>query len=679
MTKRILYLLLLFMLAPTVFAQNVEGTYKGDYSIEYLIKNYNVVTFGQKDNNLSDYLKSLVKASKGSIKDVTNIEGPILVNGDYTSSDDATYGTKDSSYESYIKGNVGNNVTTTAKRVTTSNYVDFKKMYQQVINEQQKLVDDTEYKINDYQIKIDKPGIYTITNAQQYGRWDAKTNIAIKNYDKYKLYVFNVMKLIELQGFDILIENENGTDYIPITEYMQNNEYSGNIIINYPNAIFMNILISCPVNIIAPKADITLSNVSYGNYQNGATGAILANSITGYNAVITYYPYSSNKTIVKNAPEITEPEDYKDDLYTGSYSLDEMLKNYSVVTLGQKNYEKNTIFYKTGGYKKGSAKIFHIAGQFLVNGDLNSQRQDLESNYATESAIGGNCRECNSFGYFKFWKYDQNYDGTWGTLSNVYQKGTEEIYQSKALQVKKDFINFKRLYEKVVEEQQMLSDGETIEPKETLHIKIGSNYVIDDISNVKEIVLDGFDENKNEATYITIMNEGNITMPKVMAEDAKNGYITTNDYMGKESATYQYEQYSFGPDHYFGNVVWNVPNANYIELTEDAPFAGHLIAPNADVETPELHFSGCFVVNSLYTAGNTEAHFYPMTAGDVLGTFLENQMKINNPEPEPETSDENQKNPETSTGAIVAIVVFLLILSIIGIIKLRNPKHEKIG
>ena len=38
-----------------------------------------------------------------------------------------------------------------------------------------------------------------------------------------------------------------------------------------------------------------------------------------------------------------------------------------------------------------------------------------------------------------------------------------------------------------------------------------------------------------------------------------------------------------------------------------------MIAPNADVETPELHFAGCFIVNSIYGEGNTEAHFYPIS------------------------------------------------------------------
>ena len=67
-------------------------------------------------------------------------------------------------------------------------------------------------------------------------------------------------------------------------------------------------------------------------------------------------------------------------------------------------------------------------------------------------------------------------------------------------------------------------------------------------------------------------------------------------------------------DSYHGNIIRNVPNATYIKLKENAPFAGHLIAPNADVDTPELHFAGCFIVNSIYGEGNTETHFYSLTA-----------------------------------------------------------------
>ena len=62
------------------------------------------------------------------------------------------------------------------------------------------------------------------------------------------------------------------------------------------------------------------------------------------------------------------------------------------------------------------------------------------------------------------------------------------------------------------------------------------------------------------------------------------------------------------------NWMLNQPNANYIKLAPNAPFAGHLIAPNADVETEETQLAGCMIVNSLYAEGGSEAHFYPLTA-----------------------------------------------------------------
>ena len=67
-------------------------------------------------------------------------------------------------------------------------------------------------------------------------------------------------------------------------------------------------------------------------------------------------------------------------------------------------------------------------------------------------------------------------------------------------------------------------------------------------------------------------------------------------------------------DEYHGNIIFNVPNANYIKLAPNAPFAGHLIAPNADVETEETQLAGCMIVNSLYAEGGSEAHFYPLTS-----------------------------------------------------------------
>ena len=108
-----------------------------NYSIDYLLRHYNAVTFGTKENNiLTEYKQTIQGTNKGDIKNL-NVEGPVLARGNYPNK--------------------------------VNENVDFDKMYAQVMNESQMLVDKTEYTINDYYINIDKPGIYMINNT-------AKTN-----------------------------------------------------------------------------------------------------------------------------------------------------------------------------------------------------------------------------------------------------------------------------------------------------------------------------------------------------------------------------------------------------------------------------------------------------------------------------------------------------------------------
>ncbi len=179
-----------------------------------------------------------------------------------------------------------------------------------------------------------------------------------------------------------------------------------------------------------------------------------------------------------------------------------------------------------------------------------------------------------------------------------------------------NYLNFDRLYNNVVAEQKEIAEGKTLKVGEdgTVHIPIGGSYTIEDISKVKEIIFDNFDKEKDELTIVTVKNSGDINFPLISKDTGAYKGIVTNDYYGKEQATHLYEQDTFIQDSYHGNIVWNVPNATYIKLKENAPFAGHLIAPKADVDTPETHFAGCFIVNSIYGEGNTEAHFYPITA-----------------------------------------------------------------
>ena len=70
--------------------------------------------------------------------------------------------------------------------------------------------------------------------------------------------------------------------------------------------------------------------------------------------------------------------------YSGNYSLNEMLQNYNVITFGKKDLDSNmptTVTRNTTTYpfNKGDVNIFHINGQFLVNGNLNITRFDLQN------------------------------------------------------------------------------------------------------------------------------------------------------------------------------------------------------------------------------------------------------------------------------------------------------------
>lgn len=240
-------------------------------------------------------------------------------------------------------------------------------------------------------------------------------------------------------------------------------------------------------------------------------------------------------------------------------------------------------------------------------------RFDLESNYVTESYKTGNFKT----DYFiKNWKTNTTIFGSKNTL---YSK-TNDIttswdyynYHGYTNYLDKNFINFNRLYDNIVSEQNAIYRGKEIKTdEEEAHIKIGNNYTIKDINQLKEIVFDNFDENKEKLTIITINNDGDIDFPRVSAD--KIGLIETNDYFGKKEATQDYEINRELNDNYYGNIIWNIPNAKYIKLAENAPFFGHIIAPNADVETSETQLAGAIIANSFYAEGSSEAHFYPIT------------------------------------------------------------------
>lgn len=319
-------------------------------------------------------------------------------------------------------------------------------------------------------------------------------------------------------------------------------------------------------------------------------------------------------------------DDYPDDIYDGDYSIEDMLENYNVITFGKKDLDRHMT---QNNFSKGDAKLFHINSKFLVNGNMNVERLDLNSNSNLKSYVN-NINALIGCGYNNSTSsslYNTEVRNCNILSSNVVQNN---IYSGTNSTIKVsewggsfnttigNYINFDRLYEKVTTEQNKIRKGRYITSEDSVaHIETGGEYYIDDINDINEIVFDNFEDNQDNLTVITINNTESINFPKIYASEnnGEQSLISTNDYIGMERPNSNYANY-YVIDKYYGNIIWNIPNATYIELPS-APFIGHLVAPNADVYGPELHYAGAFLVNSLYLEGNSEAHYYPLTSTNI--------------------------------------------------------------
>ena len=231
----------------------------------------------------------------------------------------------------------------------------------------------------------------------------------------------------------------------------------------------------------------------------------------------------------------------------------------------------------------------------------------------------------NSFRYYDLdYDYTETKGGRWGDRSgpevrnDYYTLDTiHSTYQSD------NYIDFKTLYDAIVEQQTHIDEGTTIKTRtcgkvSCIEIPIGGNYTLEKSNDSAPIVdFKNFEDNKNKLTIITINNSGEVTLPRTN--------IATNDYYGGHTYLSNGNTIIY-QERYYGNIVWNLPNATLIKFSDGMPFIGHIIAPNADVETREFHFAGAMIVNSLYTEGHTEAHFYPLTVGSV-GTGIKKETK----------------------------------------------------
>ena len=298
-------------------------------------------------------------------------------------------------------------------------------------------------------------------------------------------------------------------------------------------------------------------------------------------------------------------DEYADDIYDGDYSLQDMLENYNVITFGKKDLDSQMT---QNSFSKGDLNAYHSNGNILINGSLhNMGRIDYGANIKVGSSfVTGEFFDCfyNAPAY-----YNPN-----GTMYSSTQKQCN-TYCKNGFTLEGNYINFDRLYNSITNNQKKIKQGHILDTNSyTLHIPTGGEYYIDDISNIHDIIFDDFENNEDKLTIITINNSGTIRFPQLFTLDNQERYqiIPTNDYFGKEEPT-SYYPYLFVRDTYYGNIIWNVPNANYIKFNTNTPFIGHLVAPNADVYGAETHYAGAFLVNSLYLEGKSETHFYPLS------------------------------------------------------------------
>ena len=738
-------LLIIFLIIPIlIYAEEVNTTYQGEYSLDYLLRNSNAVTFNKMDNPTYDFMEEY-GFQKGNVN--FNIEGPVLINGAYyndTYSDEGLiYSIKNpKNVVSHINGTTKDYVQTNSKVSTNKNFIDYEKLYKQILSESQTLVEKTEYHINSKEIFINKPGIYQINSTRvpyedsyskhntplvvswsNYGEALVKA-IYIDNYDSNEYYIINNMKTYELDNYYVLIKKEEDETFKTIDEFIDTENYTGNIIFNYPNARMIYSMIQSG-KIVAPNANVFLSNYSYffisGTFDRyaddikGYHDSIIANSIQSANydgqtkillSNVCFLPYDSNKKIEFESGELIEVkeiEDFEDDIYTGTYTINEMLGNYSVISLGQKAYEANTFYHQNSEEEQGNVTMFHIAGQLLINGNITSGRLDLESNRVNESFYKNNW-----VGKYYYYPGEENktiYDlryKSWGdgeTLSgsNSVVFSNSESWDSwntfyHEYSTTETYINFERLYNKIVEEQKEIKKGILVTPVDGIaHIEVGENYYIEDINQINEIVFDNFEANSEKMTVITVLNSDYINFPKI-SQTVSGNYVPTKDYFGKEEPMFEYEYYNFPDDIYAGNIIWNVPDSKYIKFETQTPIIGHLVAPNADVEMKETHFAGGFIVNSLYAEGNSEAHFYPLQPIDVpenYDCFVANTNYFNGKWYTDETvlvvnptakevlgpPKEEITNPKTGDNYKIVIVLSLaVLLSIVTIIFIEKRK-----
>lgn len=257
-----------------------------------------------------------------------------------------------------------------------------------------------------------------------------------------------------------------------------------------------------------------------------------------------------------------------------------------MITLGHKEIDTKSRIVNLGN-TPGSIKLFHITGPALIKGDLYTKvyTDKIDDYYdgSHSSTITSDFIIDGQLQKFDRTVFDLESNKVTEThIEETIESEVKRFSNNKSFSISNFYIqpwDFDRLYNNIIAEQSAIDEGTSVKKDgKVAHIKVGEVYNIDNINDLDEIVFDNFDKEKDKLTIITIKNEGDINFPLISKDTGNYKGIVTNDYYEKTEATHFYEQDTFVQDSYHGNIIWNVPNATYIKLKENAPFARHLIA-----------------------------------------------------------------------------------------------------
>ncbi len=304
--------------------------------------------------------------------------------------------------------------------------------------------------------------------------------------------------------------------------------------------------------------------------------------------------------------------DVSDDKYNGEYTIEDLIRKYNVVTLGSKKPNVNVTKYKDGTPYGTLADCIHIVGPILIQGNLensNPYGQLYHTQYVNgvSSYIKGLIKT-NGNATNKDNTYPIFYVGSQNKVEQPYEANNYHIndyqwYSNSETKKSDSYIDFDKLATAVKEEQKTLAGGTVVTPDENgkLYLQAGGIYTIESLTNIEKIIFENYDKVPEQTTMIKITdpgdNTGKIKMPLLLYKDGEEE---------NEFVTHDVEEES---EIYGGNIVWNIPEAEYITFTK-AGFVGHLIAPQADVQLEEQNWAGCFIVNSFYGSGNSEGHIF---------------------------------------------------------------------